>query len=160
MSKENILESTLLLYRQTRKTIIILIWLLIVILIIAFIFQIWNGYASINMLQTASPNDIFKENIQIYNQYQNVSIGSIVMSSLLFLTIIFLLASIWNYFRIMKKMFIILQEESNVSNLNKINIPCLIQIEKETKNKTNPIFTTTISPSKQSNPSLQITPFD
>lgn len=109
--KTIVLKSTSILYRQSRKTIVILLWLLLLVAITAYIFQIWNAVASINMLQTASPNDVFKENTNTYQQYKNLAIGSVVMSTLELLLFFILLGAFYTYFNSMKYMFLILKKD-------------------------------------------------
>lgn len=137
----NVLESAVSFYRQYRKTVIVLLWLLLIVLIIAYIFQIWNGVASIRMLQTASPNDIFKENVNTYILYQNLSIGTIVMSTLLLITIFFLFGGVFAYFRSMRELFLIVESKQMGTQY-----PSLIQVKK------GEVF--------KYDPSLKITPFN
>lgn len=106
------LKASSLLFRKSQKTIVIFLWIVIIVSLVAYIFQIWNAVASIRMLQEASPSDTFKENTNIYHQYQSVAIGSVTMSTLQFLLIFFLVGAFYTYFRSMKHMFQVVSTSS------------------------------------------------
>lgn len=53
VDKPQIVKVATLGFRQSQRSLIGVLWLLVIIVVIAYTFQIWNGVASITMLQTA-----------------------------------------------------------------------------------------------------------
>lgn len=95
------------LLNQSKKALIIVLWILVLIVVVAYIFQILDGVAALRMLQTAQPSDSFKEDLGTYQYYKNVTIGSIVMSTLALLFLFVLVGAVYMYLFCQKRLFIL-----------------------------------------------------
>lgn len=111
-----VITLTTLAYKQSQRALLVIIWILVVVVVVAYIFQIWIGVASINMLQTAQPSDSFKQNNTLYTQYKNVTIGNIVMSTLTLLVVFILLGIYYSWRRTGSRLYIILRDKPSASS--------------------------------------------
>ena len=123
VEKSQILKTTSLVYRQTRKIVMALLWLLVIVIIIGYIFAIWGSVAMINVLQTASPTDPFKENNSTNQLYKNLAIGTVVMSTIGLILVFFLVGAFYTYFNSMRRMFQVVKTSPVPSQENIIHVP-------------------------------------
>lgn len=110
-SYDDVLQESTNHFQHIRRFLLVFLWFLVIVAIIAYIFQIWNAVASIRMLQTSSPTDEFKANNATYQQYKNLAIGNVVMSTLEFITILILLGAIYSYANTTKRIFLLVKQD-------------------------------------------------
>jgi hypothetical protein len=97
LTTEEILPLVKKTFAQSSKTVLVVVWILVIVVIVAYIFQIMNAVYTINMLQTAQPNDSFKEDENTYQLYKNSAIGTITMSTMVLVVTFLLLGSYYTF---------------------------------------------------------------
>jgi hypothetical protein len=117
--KPEVVRVTTLSYRQSQRALIVVIWILVIVVVVAYIFEIWNGVASIRMLQNAQPSDSFIQNKSTYTQYKNVTIGNIVMSTVSLIVLFVLVGVFYSWKTTGNRLYIILNNKNNPPELYK-----------------------------------------